>query len=365
MKLFLWQKIWVKNLFFLFFSFLSCFFLLFVLFDISLSASKFSFSSFLPYYLARFGLYLSLFFSVSLLLSLVFFLTKKKNHLEIASLQIAGCSKASLFYPIFILSCTLMALLICHFEWGLPKCAEYLQTKGKTTSERSKKEKRLFTLPLEDGSKLIFEKYDPDLHQILDAFWIKNFHEIYHISSLSTKAKKQGFYVDQFLRNNQGFLEKKNSYKAMPLPSFSLPKKLFFLPAEFQPLSFLYLQTQKKERPFEENPFFLKTHLLHRLASPFILLLIPFSLFPFFLRFQRKKTTFPFYALSLFFFILFQSITNFLLILSENEVVSPFWATIFPYFFTFFCFFWFYPNISRKQMRTTFSLKRKFFLPIL
>ncbi len=358
MRFFFWQRKWLQKLFLSFIFLLSLFFFLFLLVDMSLGGGKllnrssFSFASFFLYYLCQFSLYLDLFFPASCLLTLVHFLIKKRNHLEIAGLQIAGFSRRELFLPFLFFSFILMLFLYGHMQWGLPKSAQYLQA-------FQKEKKGLFTLPLRDGSKLVFERYVPSLHKIFDAFWIKNPDEIWHLHSLSTGKEKEGFYADRFLRNEKGFLTKTVSLTKISFPSFTLPQKLLFLPTKFQPLSLLYQQTQKTSLLFEEDTSLLHTSLFHHLSSPLLLPLLAFAIFPFFLSFQRRNIHFLFYAFSLLGFILFEALLNSLLIFSENGVFSPSLAifSLYGLSFLFFSFFYFFPPVKRRNFN--FSLKRK------
>lgn len=347
----IWQKSWIRSLAATFCFLLVLFYLLFSLIDVAVNSKRllsymgFSFWQLTVYYFYQFLRYLDVFLPLSFLLSCIYVLTEKKKRFEICALQMAGISSFQLFYPIFLLGVGLMSITYLNYEWGVPASLPY--TKPHWNQKQISYKKSLYTHIFPDGSKLIFSHYDPSKQLLSPAFWILTPEAFWYIKGIDL-SKNQGKYADYF-EKQLSFFQKTKSQKQIDLPKISLSISTF-LPIEFQPFSELYQQNLNPLPP--EKKAILATYWHLRCASPFLFLLIALACFPFCIRFQRNPSSLLIYAISLFSFIGFKALLGALVILSENEILSPFWGIWSPFFLCFLALFF--------PLLYDFFLKKKF-----
>ncbi len=215
------MSLWFRLLFFriskTFFFLLFCIFSIFVAVDLSVNSVRF-FSSgktlveeIALYYLQNFAKHLELFFPLSFLMASMKVLLDLNSHRELVALQMAGLSKKKLLAPFFLFAAFLSIACYANSEWIAPD-AQDAACKFKTAHMKKQKKKRehVFNLTLEDGTELVYQKFDPLEKEFFDVFWLRAPDDVWHMKHLKIEtAPPLGRFVDHLSRTEEKRFEKK------------------------------------------------------------------------------------------------------------------------------------------------------------
>ncbi|MBM3198946.1 MAG: LptF/LptG family permease, partial [Chlamydiae bacterium] len=227
------MKIWVRylssQLLQTFCFFLFAFFLLYILIDFSTHMQDFfvektlSFTKLSTYYLLQLLKRLLFLLPLALLVATIRVLTSLQVHRELIALQASGIHLKKILQPFFLLAIFCSFLGYANEEFLTPQALSFLELTQKTGKKDSlhKGPKRQFTiLNLNDSSKLIYQKIDKEKNAFFDVYWVRSFNDIWKMKYLSTCPESPlGTYVDHITRNEQGFLEKQESFSQLLLPA--------------------------------------------------------------------------------------------------------------------------------------------------
>jgi lipopolysaccharide export LptBFGC system permease protein LptF len=302
----IWQRYLFGKLARTFFFFLLCLLIFYVAVDFSIQGAHIG-----ENYLRRVSKLGSLFFSLSFLLAMLRTLLELSAHREILALQTAGLSSKKLLAPFFLFASLLTLASTANFQWISPD------------GESQDKKGKVFSILLEDGSELVYQSYEPSKRELFDLFWIRSFNEIWYMKTLLIAPKPvEGRFVDLFLRNGPGELEKAESFTLRPFPEISLEADAplqCFVPYENRSLKALLLQAMGKGRDKKASA----SHLHYKIATS----LFPFMMIlaggPFAMRFSKGRSSLLFIAGALFAFVGMMTLLDAMLILAENQVLSP------------------------------------------
>jgi len=344
----LWErKIFLQTMSFMIF-FLICIFFLFIIIDFSInsisliSSNEFTFAKFISYYFYQFLKYFDIFSSLSLLLATIKVLVSMSTHRETVALYMAGISKKELTRPFFIISILLSIFSYANMEFFAPSAnAAILTFKASLPEIHKKSDKMVNVLLLADNTKLVYVKEQEKV--FFDVFWLNSSKNIWHIKYLNTTKKPPiGRFVDHFISNSDGLLEKKESFDFYNFDKMVLKRELSNNNFESLQLSALCKKWYLKQYPSRQKKADLLSQLNYKLALPLTHLLIPLAITPFCLRFSRHISIFSITAIALFVFVLFFTIMDASLILADNQVVPPIliiWLPVICFFVSFGIFF--------------------------
>ena len=336
----LWQRYFLREILKIFFLFLSCFFLLYVLIDYSmhmqeiLKNKSFSLSELMYYYAMLFSKRCDLLLPLSLLISTVKVLISLNHRNELLALQTAGISLHALTRPFFFVGLLCVAVNYLNFEILAPKSLHYIDCFEKKFLKKKKPPKTpqtsIHALLLEDGSHFLYQSYNPSKKEFFDAFWIHSIDHIYHMKTLSIQSYPPvGTYVDFMKRNEQGRIQKISSYPSYSFDSLSLDFKMHTLseqPLENRSISKLFQMTQKKSLSGYESQEAVQTHFYFKILMPWLSILVLIGGIPFCTPSNRNLPSFVIFSLTIFGYITFFTIMDACVILGETQVMSPFWA---------------------------------------
>jgi lipopolysaccharide export LptBFGC system permease protein LptF len=345
MKIFqLWErKIFLEAVCFMFF-FLTCAFILFTIIDFSINGfyfstvMEFTLYAFLNYYLHQFLKYLDIFISLAMLLTTIKILVGMNKHHETIALYMAGISKRRLSRPFFIIGIMLSVISCLNAEFFSPKAIESILNFKETIANNSKNQEKFINIKmLSNNTKLI---YLQEKNKVLfDVFWIISTKNIWHIKYLEiNNYPPVGNFVDHFIRNDEGKMEKQESF------SKCIFHHMIFLPdttddnIETLSLSALFKKWHFKQFPSRQKKIDILSLLNYKIAIAMTPILVPLAITPFCLRFSRRNSMFFITAIAIFVFILFFTLMDSALILAENQILSPFiiiWLII-TSFYSFF-----------------------------
>lgn len=340
-------KIWERHIFmdllrcFLFFLF--AFFLLYSLVDFSTNASTFiknnqlQVDRALTHYMYQFFKRLPMLLPLSLLISTIKVLFSLNIHKELVALQAAGVALTRILYPFWILASFCCILGYINEEFIIPQSIAYLDEAKLARAKASQKEKsKPFTiLYLKDSSRLVYQNFDREKRAFFDVYWIRSFNDIWRIKYLSADPHKPvGKFVDHILRNENGFLEKKESYEQCVLPSLkwktSEPYKKQYSP-KHQKLSQLAKSFIRHERDSFYSSGEVATYLFYKIIMPLMPFAILLGIAPYCVNYSRNPPIFLLYGISIFCFVVFFTLMDSLLIIGKNQTLPPYIAMGLPF----------------------------------
>jgi lipopolysaccharide export LptBFGC system permease protein LptF len=334
------MKVWVKYLlrqicatFCLFFFGLFC---VYTIVDLSIHGVRFFSKNAAPwqtlclYYGCDFLTQLHFFLPLTFLLSLLKILLDLNTHHELVALQMAGLSRRRILLPFFWVGCLLVGISYANYEWISPLSQTVTHQFETTYTSKTKKEKRpnLYNTKLPDGSELVYREFSLATETLHDVFWIESQTTFWHFKNLQIGAPPQGTFVDHFVRNSEGKVEKAESFlhKEFPKLTFNLTDSLqHYLPVEQRRLSALW----DPSLWLRSGPAASQMH--YKLAIPWLPLWILFAIGPLTFTFRRNKQAFLIVALCLFSFVSLMTFLEAMMILGENQVIPAILAIWGPF----------------------------------
>lgn len=339
----LWQRYLFSEIFKVFFFFLFTFFFLYSILEYSthmddfFNESKFQFAEVLIYYWNHFLKRADLLLPLALLISTIKVLTALNSRREWTVLQVAGLKTRQLLKPFFAVALLSCLFNFLNFEFLLPKALSQIdqfRAAHFKHSHRAQREKLLHLLLLKDNSKLIYQFYDSSKDALFDVLWIRSPDDLWRMKFLSSNpTQPTAQYVDHLIRNEEGFLEKAESYDIYHFKELTWSPSMTgksFIPFENRSIKELYtLAFHTQTTTSYEFPKIV-TQLCFKCTIPFIAFIVILATAPACLKFSRQFNFFLIYAISLFGLLSCYMIMDALVTLGENNVISPLIATFTP-----------------------------------
>lgn len=341
--------IWQRYVFFrllkgFLFFFLS-FFLLYSLIDFSTHPGDFfgngslRIAKLYTYYEHQLFKRIELLLPLSLLVSSIRTLTGFNASRELVALQVSGVPLRKIFYPFFLLAALCSTLGYYNEQILLPESVKRLSESGHSSSNKGK-QKQFRMITLHDGSKFIFQNFQPENNALFDVYWIPSSKEIWKMKYLNADpASPIGTYVDHIVRNKNGLPEKTESFETLTIPGLKwdleqLNKKRSSI--RYKNLSELYEAVRNGKNESLHFRSEVQTRLFYKLAIPLIPFLVLTGILPFCIRYTRNPPLFAVYGPAIFAFVVFFTLVHAMTIIGENRVLPPWIAIFFPFFLAFF-----------------------------
>ncbi|MBM3191185.1 MAG: LptF/LptG family permease [Chlamydiae bacterium] len=340
-----WQRYLFKEILKVFFFFIFCFYLIYILIDYSLHASHFSKMHHL--HVADIGTYyfyliikrLDITLPLALIITTNKVLLKLNQTHELIALTVGGLSRRQILFPFFTLATCISLLLFFNAEQGLPGALDYLENfenlHFKKKTQKNYNKRGAYALALPEGGKLIFALYNAANQTFEDVFYIKNPHDIWKMKSLHLHPPyPEGLYVEHLVKTPSKGLTLDSSYEKKVFSDlvvdFTIRKKatLSFEGASLSSLFSLFLH---KPPLYYLQKAPILTHLYLKALTPFISFLTLYALAPFCMIFSRKLKIFILYAMSIFGLVLFFIVLDAAVILGENQKLAPLVAIATPF----------------------------------
>lgn len=322
-----WQRYLFRKLATIFSFFLLCIFIVYFLVDLSIHGIRFlaegnaPLLSLLQYYASLFATHLDLFFPLTFVLASLKVLLDLNGRFELTALQMAGLSRRTLLTPFFFFASLLSLLCYANSEWCIPY-SRALTEEFKTIHAKKKKGRRehVHAIALPDHSELVYQEFNEGTQMLFDVFWIRSFDDIWHIKALSLTTPLKGYHVDHFTRDK--LLEKVESapeklLEELPLTQDNRPRS--FTPFEQRSLSTLFQESFHNA----VDRASVKSYLYHKLLLPLLPFLLLLAVAPSAIQFSRYRHSFLLVSTTLFGFITVKTVFDSLLLLSENQMLSP------------------------------------------
>lgn len=348
----IWQRYFVKEMLKVFFLFLFCFFLLYVLIDFSSHAGSFhhhhvkiNFQEMAFYYVCDFIRRLDVLIPFAILLATIRTLCGLNVNNELVAMMANGIKLKTLLRPFILISLFFVMVVYLNSEFFLPAALKKLKEIDESRSSQKKKTYQLDAIQhliLEDGSTFIFQNYVPSEHYFYDVYWIRNIDDIYHFKFLYPHLEvPKGISADHFNRGHSGNFEHVSFSKELPLPELRFDSAVLMdtltTPEELSLSELSSKQNQEKEAFSEKQAQILSIY-YYKMAIPWLCLLAVIGPAPFCVRYTRYLPQFFIYAGGLFGLVAIYLIFDAALILGKRQAIDPFLAIALP-FLLFFALF--------------------------
>ncbi len=341
------SKIWERKIFFntvkLTLLFLVAIFLIVIVIDLSIHGAKIfahratTISLIIKYYFNLFFIQLNLFLTLTFLLAIIKVLSDMNIHHELTALRMAAISAKKLSRPFFIIAFFISIISLLNFEYFYPKSISFKDNFKEKYLKKTKKMQPNI-IYLEDGAKLVYQKYDQAQNKLFDVYFIKNSSDIWHAKYLIfNKNEVIGKYVDNLNRKDKIF-EKTKSFQTYIFKDIKLNEKTnMFEPLENRSITTLFKQSSSKnicQKEKNEN----LSYLNFKLAMPLVSFLIVLAVFPPLITFSKNISIFFISAFALFGFIIFYTIMDSALILAQSATKVPYLILWLPVIVSFIIF---------------------------
>lgn len=313
----IWERHFFKQILKTVILFLCCFYAIYVLIDyphhraLFQQDGKFSSSLFFLYYGSEFFLRGEMLFPVALLLGTVKTLCQLNQKNELVALLAGGISLKILFRPFLFFALLFVAGLYLNAEYLQPWASKNLEEMENLHMGDKKfhmeRGEGIYNYYLEDGSQIIFRKYDFELHHLLDLYWVRSHDTIEKIKRLDLSgSESQGVDVVHLRRNGNKELVVAGKSDTLPFPYLkfdTIALQSPFIAPENLSLSTLWRQLPLRGEAESEKEAKILAAFHRKLVFPWVCLLVVFVVAPACLTFSRQFSPFPIYAWSLFLLI--------------------------------------------------------------
>ncbi len=355
----IWERYFIKECLKLFFLVLFGFYGLYVLIDYASrihGSHHFSTHQFeiIRYYTLVFILRSDILIPFALLVATIRTLVHLNVHHELIALLASGVKLKTLMRPFVCLGLFFMLLIYLNNEFLLPYSIKSIAHMEDTYFDQSSKRDSspsLYNVILEDGSAILYQKFNSAKQVFENAWWIKSADEIYRMKNLAPYSEvPEGAFVDYLKRNSANQLVVRNS---MPVHQFSemhfntqaLAETL--TPPQAQRLSVLWKKLPWNQLELTTKQADISATFFRKIAAPWLCLLAIFAPAPFCLRFTRQLPVFFIFLWGIFGMVMLYLALNAAAILGKNQIIPPFWVICAPFFGLFAFFAWKYA----KQVR--------------
>ncbi|MCP5491649.1 MAG: LptF/LptG family permease [Chlamydiales bacterium] len=330
-------------------------FAIFVLLDYALHMREMTQGTAMPlnmlfiYYACHISKYMVHLLPISLLIACIKVLTSLSTTRELIALQAGGLSLKKLARPFLAtgLFCTL--LLGINAQAWMPKALSHIDAYTGLRQHKIKKRiPHLYTIPLEDGSKLYYSHQSLETMALCDVIWVQSIDEIWRMQSLKLLPNcLEGYHVDHLKRDTSNNLVLTDTHEFLPMPQIhieTLAKTNFFTPFSARSITELNQLLKSPSVYYQQNHSAIESQIFYKMLCPMLALIAVLAVLKPAMRYRRFTNNFLIYTLSLLGFITVCAVLNAAVIIGEARVVPPVFAVGLPIaaLFTYFGgrFFW-------------------------
>lgn len=342
-----WERYFLRETLSVFSLIIFCFYGLFVLIDYaSHNNSKYyhsqmNWTEVIHHYANEFIQRADVLIPFALLVATIRTLCSLNIHNELIALMASGTSIKRLLRPFLLIGLFFTALIYINTEFFIPKALENVRhLYNEKTLIKLKKRKKIFVqnIALNDGSTLLFQDYDKQNNRFIDAFWVKNFNEIWHFQYLYPYpylSPTKAINADLLERASPETLTKTASFSEHLMPEIEFNSKVLLdtlTPPKELPLSLLWKKLPSNQSKISEKQAEISSAFYHKMALPWLCFLAVLFPAPFCVRYSRVHSVFFIYSFSIFALVACYLTLNAALILGERQILPSFWALFIPIF---------------------------------
>jgi lipopolysaccharide export system permease protein len=354
-----WERYFIGQFLTFFFFFLGCFYSLYVLIDYASHTSalpqnttQIGWNDLIRYYLYIFASRSEILLPLALLIALIKTVTTLNSNHELVALMAGGISLKRLMRPFIVFSLAIVVLLYINEQFILPQALmklRQIETHTKQKKQRASDGIAVHSLILENGTRLLFQSYDPIQANFFDVYWIESIDSIYRIKTLSHAAIPVGHFVDHLVRQSTGELFQQTAYPTFLFPTIKFNREILqstIFEPDMHSLTELADHYVKISPDLNERESKLLTAFYWKVLSPWLALLAIILPIPFCVRFSRQLPIFFIYVCCLFGLIGFYMLMDASQVIAKRQVLTPLYAIGFPFSLVFSFFGWRYLTLK-------------------
>lgn len=350
----LWERYLFRELAKFFFLFIIGFFVLYVLIDFSNRHSAYRHVHIKFYDIASYYIFIiiqrcEILVPFALLLASIKTLCSLNVHNELVALMASGIPLKKLMRPFIALTLLLTMFLYINTEFFIPASnigtqkLEQIRIKEKY---KSQKKQNISYIPLEKDSVLIYHHFDPIEKSFFDTIWIRSPNDLYRMKYFYPD-QKSGKFVDHYTRNEKGELILTESFPNLEFQQLTIGQKeleeALLSPSDLS-LTNLWRKLPS-DSDLSQREIGVVIAFYRKICLPWLSLLTFLAIAPFCLQFTRQLPVFMLYLVGMIGLVSFYLIINAAYMLGENQIISPFLATCFPFLVTGICVLWKYGKL--------------------
>ncbi|MDB6082098.1 MAG: hypothetical protein JWO53_1370 [Chlamydiia bacterium] len=339
----IWKRYFYREFIVAILAFLFGIYALYILIDVmahlkNVTDKHSTLSMWVEFYLATFSKRLDVLLPFSILLATVRTLCSLQSRGELVAMLASGISKKTLLSPFLVVSACCSLLVYANYEWALPsaipKIVNLVETRfGKESLENEAKD--LNEVMLNDGSKIIYSKYNSETKLFSNVFWIQSTDSIFHIKTLSLNSKiPTGKWVDHIARTASGALENAQSQELHEFTemNFTLESlKNSVTPPNEQSLLQLLKQTYLYSSSCSPKGSEITATFLYKLTLPLMCLLAFIAPAPFCMRFSRSMPILMIYLIAIAALFCYGLVLQSAFSLGKSQVITPYLSIGLPW----------------------------------
>jgi len=341
----IWESYFLRRLLGVFFVVLIVFYGLYVFIDYAGQSASFhhhqvhfGWWELSLYYLCQLAYRADILVPFALLIATVQTLCDLNIHNELVALLASGVKQHRLLAPFLFFGLIMTLTLYFNAQFIAPHALQTIKTmefqKKRASRLKKMKANNAQGIVLDDGSTLLYSRYDSDKNVFFDTYWMRSADDIYKIKFLHLNSPiPWGEYVDYMTRDADGNLVATTSARSLEFPTMRIdPTTLQEMTTQPEALSLttLWNRIPPGGRCYSEKECDIATTFYYKMAMPWLCLLAVMGPAPWCVTFTRTLPTFFIYACSLFTLIAFYLVMEAALILGERQVLAPLAAILPP-----------------------------------
>ncbi len=295
--------------------------------------------SVLYYYVCILSQKTELLIPFAFMVTLIKVLTSMNAHNELVSMLMAGRSFKNLLRPLFIFAAILSTLLYLNFEFLEPLAQKKIQQIK--IMKKGNKNSNVKSFVLDDGSKLIFSKYNFEDKYLEKVYWLKSANEFYYMNKLYPYSSPPiGHYTLEFQKDASNEIALKNRLDIKPFHDMQMrfdPLLKSIFSVRTYSITSLLRYLHNPSMLLNVDSAELLTLFNYKLVVPLLPIFILIALAPICTSFSRNVPTFIIYMGAIIGLLTFFTSMDACYILSENKLIYPQIAMWLP-FLLFFCY---------------------------
>lgn len=349
----IWEFYFLRQFIRIFLLFLCCFYGLYVLIDYASHTSTLAHKTHIPwqelirYYLFIFASRAEILLPLALLIALVYTICTLNTHHELIAFMASGFSLRLLMKPFMMMGLFCVLLMYANEQFLLPEALRNLRRFENATKHQKHRQSTMLSVQhviLEDGSLLIFQKYDAVKERFFDVYWIESINSIYRMKYLSPNLSAPlGYFVDHLIRKTSGEVIQETAYLELSFPAIKFNPDLLqstILDPDILSLFELAEQVFTISSSTNEKESKILTAFYWKLCMPWLCLLAIIGPASFCVKFSRQLPVFFIFVCSLFGLIAFYMFIDASQVVAKRQIISPLWAIFGPFLITFCYFGW-------------------------
>lgn len=344
----IWQRHFFRSAVKLVFLLLAAFAFIYVVIDYSShlklfhgSHSHLGLRGFVLYYAAQIAIVIPMLLPFCVVVASARVLAASHSRFETVALLSAGVSKRRLLRPFLFLGLFAALFIYLDEQFFIPKASYYVEKIEESYMKvkwKNKYVEGLQNMALEDGSNLLFKRYDVENERLKDVLWVRSIDELWRLDLFPLSGgllTNDGQTNRHFTRNENHALIRTDTLDSVAIPKIKL-EELAVWTALVDPNNLSLMELGRRYLQVDESDdkgAFIKTVFLYKMGIPWIGLLAFFAIAPGCFYFGRGSSVFLLYIAAIFGLVAFFIVLDSFVLLARQQMIAPLYALALPFLF--------------------------------